>query len=463
MATKDTFGRKPQNFKGTRDYDGIDAKKREFVISQIRNVFELFGFEPLKTPAIELDRILTDKYGEEGETKRFRTSARGEIKPDNQGGLRYDHTVPLARFMAMNPSKKVLPYRRYAIGDVWRNEDVQCGRLREFTQCDFDTVGSSSLVVDAEILAINYQVLTNLGFPAGSFILQYNDRRLLNVMTNTIGCNDANAIEVLRAWDKLEKVGLEATAEELRNKIGLPSTASESEKKEVDDLINNYLKYSEELLKAEGKLDYLQSVLGDDGQDALKNINNIYQYALSMGVPQTSISFNPLLARGLDYYTGPIFETVIAQSGIGSISGGGRFDKLISDLGGPNLPASGSSFGLERVMSVMEQLGIKTPVGNAAPVFLALFDKENLDLVKYSFRVASKLRLDGIPVEVYTGANAKLGKQIEIANRKGAQIVLILGDRELSEQKVTVKLLSNGEQFSVDLQDLTQKLQSLLS
>lgn len=449
--SKDQFGRVPQNFKGTKDYDGVDAKRREFVINQIRNAFELYGFEPLETPAIELDRILTGKYGEEGETKRFRTSARGEIKPDKQGGLRYDHTVPLARFMAMNPSKKVLPYRRYAIGKVWRNEDVQDGRLREFTQCDFDTVGSSSLIVDAEILAINYQVLTNLGFPSNTFSLQFNDRRLLNVMTKSLGCDENEALEVLRAWDKLEKVGLPATAEELLTK-GMGQ-----------DIINNYLTMSEGLLNASNKYTFLQDILQSEGAEVLNYINDIYFFAQSLGVPLENLDFNPLLARGLDYYTGPIFETVIKSSGIGSISGGGRFDNLIALMGGPNLPASGSSFGLERVLSVMDQLGIEIPVQATAPVYITIFDQSNLNLVQYSFQVASILRLDGIPVEVYTGNNAKLGKQIEIASRKESKIVIILGDNELSKQEVTFKVLFSGKQYTVPLSELRQKLQSIFS
>lgn len=452
MSTvKDKFGRSPQNFKGTKDYDGIEAKKREFVISQIRKAFELFGFEPLKTPAIELDRILSEKYGEEGETKRFRTSARGEIKPDKQGGLRYDHTVPLARFMAMYPNKKILPYRRYAIGDVWRNENVQEGRLREFTQCDFDTVGSNSLVVDAEILAINYTVLTNLGFPSGSFILQYNDRRLLNVLTKFLGCDDAIGVEILRAWDKIEKVGLDATIAELQTKKINPV------------VINNYRSVTQGLLESKQKFQYLKNLLGKGGEEALSYISNIYFYAKSMNVPESAIEFNPLLARGLDYYTGPIFETVIAKSGIGSISGGGRFDNLIAVMGGPDLPASGSSFGLERVMSVMDQLGIVVPVSVSAPVFVTIFDQSNLDLVEYSFKVASKLRLDGIAVEVYNGNNAKLGKQIEIGSRKGAKITIILGPEEMANNVVSLKVLSTAEQYKVPFGKLSEKIQSLLA
>jgi len=446
--SKDKFGRVPQNFKGTKDFDGLEAKKRDYVISKMKTVFELFGFEPLDTPAIELARILDGKYGEDGQSKLFKLNLSLD---ESTAGLRYDHTVPLARFMAMNPSKKVLPYRRYAIGKVWRNESVQTGRSREFTQCDFDTVGSSSLVVDAEILAINYQILTSLGFPTDTFKLQYNDRRLLNVMTQSIGCGESESIEVLRAWDKLEKVGLLTTVEELTTK-GLSET-----------VITSYRKLSEELLAADNKFEYLKTALRVDGEESLEKVGNLGFYAQSMGVPASSIVFNPLLARGLDYYTGPIFETVVEESGIGSISGGGRFDNLIFVLGGPDLPASGSSFGLERVIAVMDQLGIDMPIKVAAPVFITLFDQTNLNLLRATFQIASNIRLDSIQVEVYNGANAKLGKQIEIANRKGARIVLILGDRELSEQKVTVKLLSNGEQFSVDLQDLTQKLQSLLS
>ncbi|OGD81334.1 histidine--tRNA ligase [Candidatus Collierbacteria bacterium RIFOXYD1_FULL_40_9] len=445
---KDNFGRKSQNYKGTRDYAGIDAAKRNYVIDQIKSVFELFGFEPLDTPAIELMRILDDKYGEEGQKNIFRLSS---SKEDSLGGLRYDHTVPLARFMAQNPGSKILPYRRYAIGKVWRNESVQAGRYREFIQCDFDTVGSDSLVVDAEIIAMNFQVLTRLGFPKDIFTIQYNDRRLLNVMTNAIGCNETNAIEVLRAWDKLEKIGLEATIKELKEK-GVSRA-----------VIANYETLSSNLLKSQNQFQYLQQVLGSDGEDALNIITNIFYYAQSLGVPTQNVVFNPLLARGLDYYTGPIFETVIESAGIGSISGGGRFDRLIAEMGGPDLPASGSSFGLERVISVMDQLEIQFPIQVTAPVFVTIFDPTNLDLVKYSFTVAANLRLDGIPVEVYTGNQANLGKQFDIANRKGSEIVLVLGPDELSKNKITVKFLKTWEQFTIPLSALTTQILKLLS
>lgn len=445
---KDNFGRVPQNLKGTKDYDGIEAKKRSLVIDIIKDVFELFGFEPLETPALELTRILDGKYGEEGQSKLFKLASKQD---ESLAGLRYDHTVPLARFMAMYPSKKILPYRRYAIGKVWRNESTQAGRYREFTQCDFDTVGSNSLIVDAEIMAINYQILTRLGFPKDSFILQYNDRRLLNVMTNAIGCNETNAVEILRAWDKLEKVGLQATVAELKEKgVSLA-------------VIANYQALTSELLNSNDKFEYLRSILGSDGTDALTYVTNLYYYALSLGVPEQNIAFNPLLARGLDYYTGPIFETVIETSGIGSISGGGRFDNLIEVMGGPDLPASGSSFGLERVISVMDQLGIQFPVQKSAPVFVTIFDQTNLEIVQYSFQVASKLRLDGIATEVYTGNNSKLGKQIEIGSKKESKIVIILGDNELSKREVTFKVLSTGKQYTVPFNELSQKIVSFLS
>ncbi len=270
-------------------------------------------------------------------------------------------------------------------------------------------------------------------------------------MTNFLGCIDNQGVEILRAWDKISKVGLESTAEELKAK-GLPQ-----------QVISNYQSFTQELLAANQKFDYLQKVLGPNGENALNAIGNIFYYALSMGVPKECILFNPLLARGLDYYTGPIFEIVIEQSGIGSISGGGRFDDLIETLGGPSLPASGSSFGLDRVISVMDQLGIQIPVETSAPVFITIFDQNNLDLVQYSFQIASNLRLDGIPVEVYTGNNPKLGKQIEIGNKKGARIIIILGPEELAKKLVSVKILSTAEQYKVPVDKISEKIRSLLS
>lgn len=449
MAQADKFGRQVQNYKGTRDYSGNEAKKRSFVINTIINVFESFGFEPLETPAIELDRILDGKYGEEGEKNRFKLSV-NSTRPDAQAGLRYDHTVPLARFMAMNQGQKILPYRRYAIGKVWRYEAVQAGRLREFTQCDFDTVGSNSPIVDAEIVAIIYNVLKNLGFP-NIYTIEYNDRRLLNVLTKLLGANDEQSIEILRAWDKLGKANLESTSNELISK-GIPQS-----------IVQNYRNFTNQLLKSSDPFEFLEKNIPTEDKWTLTQVQNLYLYIKSMGVPDEVIGFNPLLARGLDYYTGPIFETTIRSSGIGSIGGGGRFDNLVETLGGPSLAASGSSFGLERLVYVMDLLKIGIPSETTAPVFVTIFDQNNLELIQKSIEVASQIRLDGIPVEVYTGNQSKLGKQFEIANRKGSKVVIIIGESELKDGVITIKNLTTGIQQQMKPDKVLQYIRKLLS
>jgi histidyl-tRNA synthetase len=438
---------KPQNFRGTQDYLGSDMRWRQSVILTIQQVFQSFGFEPLETPVIETIATLNGKYGEEGDQKLFKLSGSGtELK---LGGLRYDHTVPLARVMAMYWQKVIMPYRRYAIGPVFRNESTQAGRYRQFTQSDFDTVGSSSLLVDAEIPAINYTVLTRLGFPSGSFQIQVNDRRLLNALAGIAKANPVETIEIFRAWDKLEKVGRQAVREELTSK-GVSKTVIERFERLTDVLL------SLSQISNTRAFDELQNRLPDDALDAaLKDVADLFSYVSAMGVPEWAYRFNPLLARGLDYYTGPIFETFAGD--LGSITGGGRFDKLVAAMGGPDLPASGSSFGLERVLGVMENLGLKPSVLESADVFVTIFNAADAQLVQASFKAASQARLTGKRVEVYTGDQIKLGKQLDIAFRKSIPIVLIIGPDELRAGTVSVKLMNaekGKNQMTVPMREL---------
>lgn len=452
-----SFDRGIRNYKGTRDYFGDEMRWRQQIISTIQKVFEIYGFEPLETPVLETPETLKGKYGEEGQKKIFWLRAR---RPDD-GGLRYDHTVPLARFMSMKWNEVIKPYKRYAIGPVFRLESTQAGRYRQFTQCDFDTVGSSDPIVDAEVIAINTSVLENLGFPE-IYTVRINDRKLLNAMVGEIGLFDSKKVDaVFRAWDKLEKTSRNQITEELKE-AGITVETIKSFDYVTDKLLAIADQPADVVLSEVSKLFPDSETM----KDARNNIEELIQNIVSMGVSENQYKIWPTLARGLDYYTGPIFETVVEKQGIGSITGGGRFDNLIESLGGPKLPASGSSFGLERVMEVMENLDLRPETSQTTDVFVTIFE-DDAQLRKASLETASKLRLTGYGVEVYTGTDSKLGKQIDIANRKSIPLVIIIGPDELNSGNITIKDLTRKRgvksQYKVSTTEILTVVESLLT
>lgn len=459
--------RVPRIFRGTRDFVGRDYNVRKWAIDIISNTFERFGFQPLETPMIELEETLRGKYGQEGEAGWFRLSF------NEPAGLRYDQTVPLARFMAMNWNEFPRPFRRYVIGPVFRKENVQAGRYRQFTQCDFDTVGSTNPIIDAEIVAMNTMVLGRLGF-TDQFQVQMNDRRLLDAIAAEMGFMDpAAVVSVFRAWDKLGKQSLEEVfdyfVKEVAANRGIPW---DKESLILPDLKREnqlFLKRTEQLLELEDlpfeiqmkKL--LEVFVSPAVAEAMKNLAQLMNLISGMGVSQQRFVFKPLLARGLAYYTGPIFETTV-QGGSVSITGGGRFDNLVETLGGPDLPASGSSFGLERVINIMEEYGIIPTLPSVpAQLFAVVFGFDNQELVRYLFDVVTGLRLTGLKVEVYTGdARLRVGKQFDIARRKGIPIALIIGEDEMQAGAVSFKVLETGRQFTVSKDVLAEQISQYL-
>lgn len=430
-------------FKGTRDIFGDDMRFRLQVLDTIREVFELFGFEPLETPVIERRGTLLGKYGEEAENLLFMLGA-----PHDNGGLRYDHTVPLARFAAVHWQDMPKPYKRYALGPVFRAENPQSGRYRQFYQCDFDTLGTGSVVVDAEIVAINYKVLAELGFKDKQFAVQVNDRKLLNSMVSEMGFNKTQVPFILRAWDKLDK----NSPDEVLSYLLLEAKKMALSEKEVEQ---KYKSATLALLDATTKssqniLDFLADKFkSEESQSAVHDLRKLREQIISLGVPEMSFQINPLLARGLSYYTGPIFETVVRDGGVGSVTGGGRYDELIAAMGGPNVPASGSSFGLDRLLVVMEQLGLRPKNSQTTKVFITLFDSSDKKLTSYTLSIASILRDKNIATEVFSGENTKLGKQIELAVKKNIPFVLIIGPDEMKQGQVTLRNLNTREEKKV--------------
>jgi len=418
---------KPRNYQGTRDWLAEDVHLRQRVINTLIGVFQQFGFEPLETPVIELKETLLDKYGEEGDRLMYTF-----LKGGDSLGLRYDMTVPLARVVAQHQANLVMPYRRYAIGPVFRADTPQKGRFRQFTQCDFDIVGIASPLADAEVVALNYFALTRLGFR--NFTVQVCDRKLLDGMARTIGATDQDqALAILRAWDKIKKASREQIAQELKE-AGMN-----------DELIASFNRITDGLIEARESADPLGSVekLFLDSErvaEDTKTLRSLVAYVERFGVPDTSYSINPLLARGLTYYTGPIFETVVEEAQVGSITGGGRFDNLIETLGGPSLPATGSSFGLERLTAVMETLGISKPVRTKTQAYVAVFNPKDPKSVAKAIGLTAKLR-ERFNVELYEGTQP-IGKQLQIADRRGIPVAVFAGDEELARGTTVVKDLS---------------------
>jgi len=450
MTKKNTLN----TFKGTRDISGDEMRWRLNAIKTIQQVFELFGFEPLETPILERTETLLGKYGDEAENLLFMLA-----KPHDYGGLRYDHTVPLARFAAANWNKLQKPYKRYVVGPVFRAENPQSGRFRQFYQCDFDTLGSSSLAIDAEIAAVNYTVLTRLGFKK-EFTIQFNDRRLLNALVGQMGFKGPLAPYILRAWDKLDKKSLDEVSEYLEKEAREFAINPQKLRKTFVTATKGLLEIQNET--TQDILTSLRKRINKNTSEVIKPLEELSATIDSLGVPRYSYQLNPLLARGLSYYTGPIFETVVNQAGVGSVTGGGRFDNLIETMGGPSVPASGSSFGLDRLLAVIEELGIRPENSQNTQVFVTILDQTSTSLVNEALSAATKLRKAGIPTEVYSGGPTKLGKQIQIAGKKNIPYLLIIGSDEISRKVVTLKDLGQKKEQKISINEAISYLKSQL-
>jgi len=434
-----------RNYAGTKDWLGGESDRRKRIIDTVTQVLRVYGFESLETPVIELAEVLKGKYGEEGGQQTYFFKKGGVDL-----GLRYDQTVPLARVVAQYPDL-VLPYRRFAIGPVFRADKPQAGRFRQFTQIDFDIAGVDSLIADAEVCAINSDVLTKLGFE--DFQIQICDRRLLNSMAKVIGAKTQDQIlQILRSWDKIEKATLEQIAEELR------------EAEISEEIIAKFNQITQQMIELKGSNQEILSGIEKtfNNEDVTKDVKNLQQligYINDFGVPSKNYKINPCLARGLSYYTGPIFETVIG-SGIGSITGGGRYNDLIETLGGPSIPATGSSFGLERILGVMDQLKMNEIETNQIDAFVTVFDPSSDEFIKESVKITTLLRSNNFKTEMSMDQQ-KLGKQLKLADRRGAKVAIIVGPEEMESGNVVVKKLTELAGGSKENQIVVKKDQLL--
>src|SRR5437868_116366 len=417
--------------RGMRDILPERMIRRQYVIDVIRGVFEEFGFEPLQTPAIELAETLMGKYGPDAERLIYNASY-GEGK--DKLALRYDLSVPLSRVVAMYPDLPK-PFKRYQIAPVWRAERPQKGRYREFYQCDADTVGSASMLADAEILNVIYEVLRRLGFKR--FVININDRKILTGIGQFSGVPGELLGGLYRSIDKLEKIGLAGVREELRrNEI-------------PDDVIEKML----DLLQIEGENEAVLASLRDRlgsypvALEGIDEIEEIIGSLKALDIPEEFYQVKFAMLRGLEYYTGPIYETTIEEPRMTSITGGGRYDELVGMFSQRNYPATGTSIGIERIIDAMEELNMFPPnVGKTvAQVLVTVFDKT---LVNASLQMANTLRLGELKTEMYFEQDP-LGTQLRYAGKKGIPYVVILGPDEVAAGQVTVRDLVRKEQQTV--------------
>lgn len=432
---------RPRVPRGMRDILPEQMIRRQYVIDVIRDVFEEFGFEPLQTPALELSEVLTGKYGPDAEKLIYQA---GHVGGKEDISLRYDLSVPLCRVVAMHPQLPK-PFKRYQIDPVWRAERPQKGRYRQFFQCDADTVGTESMLADAENVNLIYRVLTRLGFE--QFEININDRKLITGIGQFAGVPDEQLGGLYRSIDKLDKIGLAGVRDELaENQIPEPV---------IEKLLA--------LLQVEGDtatvLNALNEQLGDSeiAREGIAELEELNSYLVTLGVPDEFYRVNVSMVRGLEYYTGPIYETVVEEPKIGSITGGGRYDELIGSFSKQGYPATGTSFGIERIIDVMEEFDMfPAAVGKTVTqVLVTIFDAE---LAQESLKLATLLRQDGIKTEVYCRPT-RLSAQIKYADMKGIPYAVILGSDELEAGKVAIRNLASREQQIVPREEFVEHIQ----
>jgi len=427
----------PQIPKGFRDFLPDRMRLRKRLIAQMTDIFERFGFEPLDTPCLEYAETLEGKYGEEGDRLIYKFQDRGE----RMVALRYDLTIPLARVAAMHPGI-AKPFKRYHIAPVWRADKPQKGRFREFYQCDIDIIGSASMYADGELLVITYTVLQQLGFK--NFVIRINNRKVLNGFAVKNGIAEDKLPDFLRTLDKLDKTGLDGVFAELTQK-GL---LSGSLRTTLSGLVAEHASADHD---ASLRL-FAELVEGHEaGMAGVAELRTIHETLKGHDVDPACYRFDFTLARGLDYYTGPIFETIVTEPKIGSITGGGRYDNLIGLFSKDAIPATGTSFGLERLIAIMEELGATEIKSSLTRVLITQFDPS---LMPRNLGIARMLRDAGINTEVYFSPD-KLKKQLAYAAHKAIPFVAILGPDEDRDANITIKNMALGTQQTLPQNGLT--------
>ena len=447
---------KPSIPKGTRDFNPQQVMKRNYIINTLRSVFVKYGYQPIETPVMENLSTLTGKYGDEGDQLLFKVLNNGDFlaKADKEAiqnlnsrklvpsiakkGLRYDLTVPFARYVVMHQNDIVFPFKRYQIQQVWRGDRPQKGRYQEFYQCDVDVVGSNSLINEVELVQIFDEGYSRLGIDA---IIRLNNRKILVGIAEAAGIPD-HFMEMTVAIDKLDKIGIEKVKEELAGKgigqeaiLHIEKILGSSTLEELKPLISNSETGAKGMEEMESVFKYLQAV----------QLNN-------------EVKFDVTLARGLTYYTGTIFEAASKDVAIGSIGGGGRYDDLTGMFGLPNVSGVGVSFGLARLFDIMEELNLfPDTITEGTKVIILTFDPDSFD---YGFEVLQKLRAAAIPAELYPGP-VKFQKQMKYTNARGIPYAVVIGERERESGLLSFKNMESGDQSSLSVEDIIDQLTDL--
>ena len=442
---------KPSIPKGTRDFGPRAMARRQWIFSTIRSVFERHGFLPVETPSFENLKTLTGKYGEEGDKLIFRILNNGDylskansealISKDSKlltptiskKALRYDLTVPFARFVVMNRNELTFPFRRYQIQPVWRGDRPGKGRYQEFTQCDADIIGSTSSLCELDLVQVFSEALDALGVPGYTILI--NDRRILAAIALSMGVGAKRLTDWTVAVDKYDKVGVEGVIQELEAR-GFDSDVA----KGIEKLF--------EINSDSNSLDVLsniESVISDNssGMEAVSEMRTLLSRASNDSIEAPKIKFDAMLARGLDYYTGAIFEVRVSDSPVGSICGGGRYDDLTGIFGWSGMSGVGISFGADRIEDVLEHFN-KFPdaLDLTTDVLVTHMNSQNCDM---ELKLVSQLRSDGLAVEMYPDP-VKLKKQMKYAGDRSIPFVVLIGDEERTAEKVTLKNMSDGSQ-----------------
>jgi histidyl-tRNA synthetase len=452
------MAQKPNIPKGTRDFGPVEMAKRNYIFNTIREVYALYGFQQIETPAMETLGTLMGKYGEEGDKLLFKVLNSGDFLSKTtddellernalhlaaqlcEKGLRYDLTVPFARFVVMHRDELQLPFKRYQIQPVWRADRPQKGRYREFYQCDADVVGSDSLLNEVELMQIVDEVFARFGI---RIQIKINNRKILSGIAEVIGAAD-KIVDITVAIDKLDKIGIDNVNAELRE----------------DGLTEEQIQKLQPIIMLSGTNDEKLATIADVLKDSETGLKGIEELRFILNTLKTvglknEIQLDLTLARGLNYYTGAIFEVKALDVQIGSITGGGRYDNLTGIFGMPGLSGVGISFGADRIYDVLNQLDLypKDSVGATQLLFINFGEQETA----YCLPILNKVRANGIRSEIYPDAT-KMKKQMSYANAKQIPFVVLAGESEIQQGKVTLKNMETGEQKLVTTEELIKEV-----
>ncbi len=407
-----------QTLKGFRDFIGTEAKKRQWLTEKVKGIFEMYGFEPLETPALEYDELLSGKYGDEAEKLIYRFEDRGNRKV----ALRYDQTVPTARVISQYQNILTFPYRRYQIQPVWRADKPQRGRFREFLQCDADIIGTTSDIADAEILTLFWNIFRTIGLD--SLVIKMNDRGKVFQAIIEAGIPENKVMSVVQIIDKLDK-------------------------KDEREVVEEFSAQGIDTAEAEKILHLIRQLQPPE------RIKSIIDKAIKLGIPEDRLVFTPALVRGLDYYTGLVFEGSIPEYEGVSVGGGGRYDTLIQKLVGLDYPAVGFGLGFDRTLEAAELLGKIPQCTLSADVFVTIFSEELTDI---SLQTASFLREHDISSEISCKEIGKMDKQLRYAHRKNIPYVIIIGPDEERQNKMILKDMTSGAQNLLTKEEVIQRI-----